>query len=98
MLGVGGVFPGWGDWRQPLRQLLVIFERATYAVGLDGDIALGVDQLGTERLEDRARGVDVIFGPAQSDAEWVTTLVAGFDGLEQDVERSVVRLRGATAR
>ena len=50
-------------------KLLVVLERLADVVGLDRDVALGVDELGAEGLEDRAGGVDRVGGRAEPDAE-----------------------------
>ena len=57
-LVVGGVVPGRRVGRQERGQLLVVVERLADRVGLDRDLALGVDQLGAEGVEDRAGRVD----------------------------------------
>src|SRR5215470_15021234 len=54
----------------------LLFDALSHAVGLDRNVALGVDQLGAEGLKDRPGGVDVVFGHAEPDAEGITSLVA----------------------
>ncbi len=93
ILVVGGVVPGRRVRRQPLRQLLVVFERLAHRIRLDGDAALGVHQVGAEGLEDRAGGVDVVLGHAEPDAEREAGLVAGLGRLEHGVQGPGVGLR-----
>ena len=42
--------------------LLAVVERLPHGVGLDRDLAVRVDQLGAERLEERARRIDRVGG------------------------------------
>src|SRR5262249_47624615 len=81
VLFVRRVVPRRRVWRQPLRELLVIFERLAHRVRLDRDVALGIDEIGAEGLEDRTGGVDIVLGHTESDAERMTALWACFGGL-----------------
>ena len=84
--------------RQESDQLLVEIERLPNGVGLDGEIALGIDEFCAERVEDRARGIHAVGGLAETDAEGETGLVAGFRRLQERVDRPVVGFRRAARR
>jgi hypothetical protein len=53
-----GVVPSCYVRGQERDQLLIEFERLPNRVGLDRNVALGVDQLSAKRLENRAGGID----------------------------------------
>ena len=77
-------------------QLLVELESLPHLVGLDGDVALVVDELGAEGMEERAGGIDGVGGLAKADAEREAALVAGLRRLQEGVQRPVIGLgRGA---
>ena len=66
--------------------------RLAHGVGFDGDITLGIDEIGAEGLEDRPGGVDVVFRHAKPNAEGIACLVASFGGIEHGVEAAVIGL------
>ena len=81
-----------------LRGLDAELERLAHRVGLDGDVALGIDELRTEAVEERTRGVDVVGGLAKPDAERVSSLLAGLRGLEEGLIRPAIRFRRGAGR
>ncbi len=68
-LVVGGVVPGRRVRRQELRELLVIVERLADGVCLDGDVALGVDQLAPNDWKIAPDVSALSAGCAEADAE-----------------------------
>ena len=79
---VGRIVPALRIGRQELHQLLAVFQRLADGRRLDLDLALGVDQFGAERGEDRARRIDVVGRGAEADAERLASLEAGLGGLQ----------------
>ena len=97
-LVVGGIVPRRRIRREEFCELGVIFERLAHRVGLDRDVALGIDQHGPERVEDRARSIHRIRRCAEPDAEREAGLLARLGRLEKRLERPVLGLRRRAGR
>src|SRR5882672_6219862 len=97
-LVVGRVVPGRDARWQQGDELLVEFESLPHLIGLDREVALGVDELSTERLEKRTSGIDRVGCLTDSDAEGKAALFAGFCRLEERVRGPVVGLGRSTGR
>ena len=91
-LVVGAIVPSGRIRRKEPGHPRIEFERLAHRVGLDRDVALGVDQCGAEGLEDGAGRIDRVRRRAEPDPEREAGLVAGLGGLEERVERPAVRL------
>ncbi|MEY9291245.1 hypothetical protein ABH979_004319 [Bradyrhizobium ottawaense] len=79
-------------------QLLVELHGLANLIGLHRDVALGVDELGAERLEDRAGGVHAVGGLAETDAERNAGLVASLGCLQEGLHGPVLDLGWAAGR
>ena len=92
-LVVRGIVPRRCIVRQERHQALVVVQRLAHVVALDGDVALGVHELRTEAVEDRAGGIDAVRRVAEADAEGGARLVAGLCRLHEGIESPVFGFR-----
>src|SRR5205085_4587313 len=72
------------------------FERLAHRIGLHRDVALRIDELRAEAMEERACRIDVVGGLAETNTECVAPLLAGFRRLEERLIGPAVRLGRGT--
>jgi len=79
--------------RQGLHHALPPLERLLHPIGLDVDVALGIDEVGTVGSEHRADRVDRVGGLAEAEADWGAGLEELLGGDDQRLPVPLLGLR-----